>query len=476
MAALFFLFNTGQLTSEKTKLVNTADAVAYSAGVMHARALNFDAYNNRALVANEVLVAQMVSLASWASYANQHVQNLPSVFPECATEAGALYAAAIKFDPIYGVMCYFFVGLQGVTVDPVPPIIPATLNAIVTGIESSKAAITSAQRVLHTPLFFERARGDVMQAVADRNYQGDGAVRVEPMLASAMIDDWRFFTHRFQDDERTRLANLARTAAATDSFVRERNWTSRALLAPPGQILCRLLGVRNSVRRRGGTELVGLDEWQAADTESFWEFRDRRFLGFRTCTLRENPIAFGGQEAAVAPAGNDSGAFLGGSQATNPNAHSQINSGIWPQYTGIPSFYDLATAATDPSSANLPNPQDPRLKFAVRLVRDRTAVRTSDGASQIRPSPRLNNFNSNLAGQVMSAIATSEVYFDHPPDPTATGLSGGSIDNRNRYATDRGNPATREIGSLFNPYWQVRLIPNSATDITVQQVRQGLAP
>ena len=40
LAALFFLFNTGQLTREKTKLVNTADAVAYSAGVMNPRALS----------------------------------------------------------------------------------------------------------------------------------------------------------------------------------------------------------------------------------------------------------------------------------------------------------------------------------------------------------------------------------------------------------------------------------------------------
>ena len=49
LASLFFLFNTGQLSQEKTKLVSTADAVAYSAGVMHARALNFTAYGNRAL-------------------------------------------------------------------------------------------------------------------------------------------------------------------------------------------------------------------------------------------------------------------------------------------------------------------------------------------------------------------------------------------------------------------------------------------
>jgi hypothetical protein len=47
LAALFFFFNVGQLSREKTKLVNTADAVAYSAGVVHARALNFNAYARR---------------------------------------------------------------------------------------------------------------------------------------------------------------------------------------------------------------------------------------------------------------------------------------------------------------------------------------------------------------------------------------------------------------------------------------------
>ena len=70
LAALFFLFNTGQLTREKTKLVNTADAVAYSAGVMNARALNFEAYTNRAMLANTVAIAQLVSLSSWVQYTN----------------------------------------------------------------------------------------------------------------------------------------------------------------------------------------------------------------------------------------------------------------------------------------------------------------------------------------------------------------------------------------------------------------------
>ncbi len=75
VAALYFLFNVGQLTQEKTKLVNTSDAVAYSAGIMHARAMNYMAYTNRAMVADEVTIAQAVSLASWGKYLEGHGQS-----------------------------------------------------------------------------------------------------------------------------------------------------------------------------------------------------------------------------------------------------------------------------------------------------------------------------------------------------------------------------------------------------------------
>ncbi|MGV0960700.1 MAG: pilus assembly protein TadG-related protein [Limnohabitans sp.] len=74
LAGLFFLFNTGQLAYEKSKLVNTADAVAYSGGIMNARALNFQAYTNRAMIANTVAIAQLVSLSSWVTYAQIYGQ------------------------------------------------------------------------------------------------------------------------------------------------------------------------------------------------------------------------------------------------------------------------------------------------------------------------------------------------------------------------------------------------------------------
>ncbi len=59
------LFNTSQLTRDKMKVQNAADAVAYSSAVLEARHLNFTAYTNRAMIANEVAIAQTIGLATW---------------------------------------------------------------------------------------------------------------------------------------------------------------------------------------------------------------------------------------------------------------------------------------------------------------------------------------------------------------------------------------------------------------------------
>ncbi len=60
------LFKAGKLTSNKMQLQNAADAAAFSMSTVEARDLNFAAYMNRAIVANEVAIGQMVGLASWA--------------------------------------------------------------------------------------------------------------------------------------------------------------------------------------------------------------------------------------------------------------------------------------------------------------------------------------------------------------------------------------------------------------------------
>lgn len=73
------LFNTGQSASERARLMNTADAAAYSGLIWQARALNFQAYTNRAMVANQVSIGQLVSLTSWTQYAYHVARNIDEI-------------------------------------------------------------------------------------------------------------------------------------------------------------------------------------------------------------------------------------------------------------------------------------------------------------------------------------------------------------------------------------------------------------
>ena len=66
--AALLVYNTGRAVVTRIHLQNAADSAAYSGAVELARAYNFAAYSNRAMVADQVAIAQMVGLASWARY------------------------------------------------------------------------------------------------------------------------------------------------------------------------------------------------------------------------------------------------------------------------------------------------------------------------------------------------------------------------------------------------------------------------
>tara|TARA_R110002050_G_scaffold9504_1_gene33230 strand:+ start:376837 stop:379035 length:2199 start_codon:yes stop_codon:yes gene_type:complete len=93
---LLILYNQGQLVKNRVQLENAADAAVYSQAKLAARNLNFIAYTNRAMVANEVSIGQMVALLSWV----KHYKNV----------------GAFSFFPLYTV--------------PIAPPSPTTLQSI----------------------------------------------------------------------------------------------------------------------------------------------------------------------------------------------------------------------------------------------------------------------------------------------------------------------------------------------------------
>lgn len=109
LMGLALLYNTGRLSLTKTRLQNTADSAAYSGSVLLARDYNFSAYANRGMVANQVAIAQMVGLRSWAQYEcntyhdsgcgnNPGTYGLPSQISSTvsSSEAGSIWGTVLS--------------------------------------------------------------------------------------------------------------------------------------------------------------------------------------------------------------------------------------------------------------------------------------------------------------------------------------------------------------------------------------------
>ncbi len=79
LATVVVMYNNTQVTTEKVKVVNAADAAAYSGAVFVARNLNFMAYTNRAMIANHVAAGHYVSISSWVRYMNESMEDLEQV-------------------------------------------------------------------------------------------------------------------------------------------------------------------------------------------------------------------------------------------------------------------------------------------------------------------------------------------------------------------------------------------------------------
>ncbi len=433
LTALFFLFNTGQLIAEKSKLVNTADAVAYSAGVMHARALNFDAYTNRALIANEVLIAQAVSIAAWTRHVAKHTENVPAL--GCYSQ----YAVPIALRLVeYTAVCFeLSLDLVGQGAHEADANVRRIAREAVVLSEAAKTLLKGAQQAMAAA--FIPARLKLMQQVADANYAGDGAVRVDPLPLTDgyLLFEGQPFVKSYDGEQRERFKSAAVSAAYKDGFVERRSWSDRS----QPDVNCLLLPGAE-FKRRGATAMVGLDQWHAVDTASLhsWQ-RGRGFLGLRCNDNPELALGYGAQFAgegandqadASLVAVRDNPVALSFAEA---DAEAAAADHVW-HYSGLPGFADLSGAAL----AQL----DPRLKFAVVLTRAKAEIRSSDGASTVRPSGRLAIYQGQLASARLTAVATSEVFFQRP-QARADGKT--------------------ELASLFNPYWQVHLISTSAQDV-----------
>jgi Flp pilus assembly protein TadG len=399
------VFSVGQVVNDKVRLVNAADAAAFSAAQWQARSLNYEAYLNRAIVANEVAIAQLVSLRSWSHYMDRTISNVELVGRFVPYVGRALQLLERGWDAVD----------QAIErVGPMETVLSVWNGVLVTA--------QTATYVQGSPV----AASLVAEVVAAQEPRAEvyGATQ---MLRARNDIQWFGFTKRYQrsvdgngNGELRRYTQLLMDSR--DGFSARRS----------GDLLPSVSPIQ--VSKRGGTDLIGEKTWRGVDTLATHidlVFTDVEIpLGWGAAERRKQPTVQRGEH--------------GGSYRSNRRTSRLAQGTLRPLngYLGVPEIRDLA---------HLDNTDDQRIGYSVALRLPQERIDTADrlvlpqGLSGVAGEPE--QLTPLLSDSALHALGSAEVYFRRP---------------------ERRADGRQEYPSLFSPYWQARLstVPNVDRQLT----------
>jgi hypothetical protein len=317
VGSMMLVFDTGQVTAKKERLVNAADAAAYSGAIWEARALNFQSYMNRAIVANEVAIAQSVSLRSWTDYVRSSLNNINMVtrfIPYLGAVTNAMAQASTSMNNASQTV-----------------LAPAEV-----GISFVNTALSGAETAVHFQAVLA-ARSIALETLR-ANDPDNRTTRASAAFIVRNANAWRNFTRDYTGNDRARLKDLV--MRSRDGFTARRGFELDAFVV--------------KFQKRGGTELFGFDTWRGVDTMSL--HTPDFFLDFDETT----PIGFGGAQNGT---GRKQRGDNGGSFRVNPRGSRFGLAAIRAQsgYRGLQATRDIA----DPQRAD-----DRSLDFVIETERD----------------------------------------------------------------------------------------------------------
>ncbi|MCF7223604.1 TadE/TadG family type IV pilus assembly protein [Marilutibacter chinensis] len=480
---LILVFDTGQSVNKKVQLVNSADAAAYSVAVQQARTLNFAAYMNRGRVANEVAIAQLVSIWSWTNYLHAHT---------------ALFIEALdwlKYIPYVGSV---FAAMQAVykagevVVGGIRTAYRPVASTAIQALDGLNGLLAGAART------FVRWGGiEAAQIAKDVLKENDPTAEIDAtgwvvlgqQLTQAASDGPNSFLQKHDLPGRNRrTAGMDRyrnvVMESRDRFSADRSQRNSLLII--------------KLPANGGTDMVDYNRWAAVDTLQLkinlpWPLDDISV-----------PMGWGGAQAVENMQPRPK--FFPGIRAGGRNgrgngwrAYYHNRQPTYAQYSGATNWVAKQLAANQPS-VNLSKPfpyrnitqrtytkrddayftgyqglrdyDDVRRGFAenpdadndkagpifsVYVSSDRRNARTSQDIDGIgAPAGGKLELRSNASK--LTAISTAQVYFNRAPY--------SALFRRMVPRSWNGRPSSDdqlEMGNLFSPYWQARLIetPNS---------------
>ena len=255
--AVFVMYNTSQMATEKSRLVNAADGAAYSGAVWAARNLNFMAYTNRAMIANHVAVGHYVSYVSWIRYveeANDGIEDIGKILN--AIPGGAIIHRGL-------VIVERGARIAKELSEGFAPIFITASDTLNRGLSVAQgfAQLSMATHAAFTP------QAEIMKAAASAH---DGSIRVNDasdisdlrglgvaLDLVAETDQMQGFIKRYRAgrDDGGRMLKFSRQSyGASEEFIADRGWGSTFILV-------------GSVRKRAYTrESLGrYANWRAED-------------------------------------------------------------------------------------------------------------------------------------------------------------------------------------------------------------------
>ena len=411
LGVLYFVYRSGALIEQKIQLVDASDAAAYTAAAMDARLLNFYAYTNRAMFADSVSIAQLVSLSSWLAYASRLNDTQSKVIAETGNTA-----KFPQFEPSLAAAA-----LAQKASKRVAPL----LKQVGKGLD----------REIHWELMNSQSEAHYAMTLT-RKLAMDRAVAAAlgrpsgfhvSILSSLDRPDVGSFTHRYSKVQRWRFGSLVREAVDAEGFNTHRSWFMWGDYAdcPTADAS----GRRDFLIRLGGTQMMSLDEWRAVDTlsEHIWIPAGPEDVA---CVLPfEIPAAFGMTDVASSPTKVDSDPLhYDATLLVNPLATLETEL-VGPsknetyKYAGIPSVYGLGPLQLLES--------DPRLSVAVLV-----SAAPESAPQGMLPQPWASVFSAGAANGEMSAVSAAQAYYSAPAQ-SAVGL---------------------QSPSLYEPYWTARLV------------------
>jgi len=304
--ALLRYFAAGQVAGAKARQTHALDAAAYSGALVQARAMNMLAYLNRAQIGHQIAMAHLVTLGSWALFADAQARQAGRGNPPAYLIAmlfGAAHGAGYQSARAATGQGAALASVDGELAaayaahdDVVQRVFGAVQHEIVAGLPDARLAAMQQVLARNYPEWDDRSRAADASGIAEASgvsgtsgtsgtsggsVQGEAGGRFD---ISVRDDTWPGYLQRYAGHRG--LHGFVQDVARLYSFLDPRDHT----LQSPWIVDERCPWLRHELRRRGVTEIDAVGRWQSIDTESFHALRSNRWIG---CYYREYPMGWG---------------------------------------------------------------------------------------------------------------------------------------------------------------------------------------